>query len=135
MRTAFDAAAANPFDAAAIGLRATVSLKPDAPHTVHFEIRIDPSGLQFAQQGDRQNCRLAIGFAGIADERLKPVAPVEVNVGLNKEQFELAMKNGIPFTHDEAVADGVQRVRIVVLDLVSGETGTLTVPIPVSGLR
>ena len=135
MRTAFDAAAANPFDASGIGLRTTVSLKPDTPHTVHFEIRIDPAGLQFVQQGDRQNCRLAIGFVGIVDKRLKSVEPVQVNVGLSKEQFELGMKSGIPLIHDEAVADGVRKIRIVLLDLGSGETGTLTVPTPTPGSR
>ena len=135
MRTAFDAAAANPFDVSGIGLRATVTLKPDAPRTVHFEIRIDPAGLQFVPQGDRQNCRLAIGFAGVMDERMKPAAPVEVNVGLSKQQFELATTSGLPFVHDEAVADGVRKIRIVLLDLGSGETGTLTVPTPTPGSR
>ena len=58
-----------------------------------------------------------------------------MNMSLTKEQRAVAMKEGIPLAHDTVVAEGVQKVRVVVMDLGSGDVGALTVPVPQGGKR
>ncbi len=130
IRAAFEAAATNPVDASGIGVTASVSPASTAQHSLHYDIRIDPSDLVLIHQGDRDNGELAIGLFGIKNSQIEPSAPVLMNVSLTKEQLAAATKEGVPFLHDAVIADGVQKVRIVVLDLNSAETGALTVPVP-----
>ena len=126
MRAAFEAAVMNPLDAPGIGIKVTVS-PGQAAHSLHYDLRIDAADLLLMHEGDRENGQLAIGFVGTTGAQLEPTTPV-LMVSLTKEQFAAAMKDGLPFTHDKVVGDSVDKVRIVVMDLSSAETGALTVP-------
>lgn len=129
MKRAFDAASANEFDASAIGLRATVTPVTNAPNMFDYEVRVDAEDLLLVHRGERDEGQLSVGFMGLVGGLMKPPKATTVNVSLSREQFNAALKEGLPLVHEKVDGKGMDKIRIVVLDLNSGEFGTLTVPV------
>jgi hypothetical protein len=128
MRQAFDAASANEFDVSGIGLRATVTPVPNSPDKLDYEVRINPDDLLLVHQDDHDNGQLAVGFMGLVGALMKPAKPVIMNVTMTREQRAAGAK-GVPLARQTVDARGVDKVRVVVMDMNSGEVGTLTVPV------
>jgi VWFA-related protein len=121
-------AASSSSDLSAIGLRATVT--PGAgPHTLHIQLRIDPSHLTIVQQNGRYSGQLALLYAGVANDGVKQLAkPSNLKLDWTAEQYDGESKDGIPVTEDLAAPDGIRQIRIVIVDTNSNQVGTLTVP-------
>jgi VWFA-related protein len=129
LTAAFQVAAINPLDASGIGLRAEVAEDPKNAHAFRYDLHIDARDLMLSHQGDHDTGQLAVGIFAITNGKVDDSNPVLFNVNLTREQYEAALKGGVPFAMDKVVPEAAQNVRIVVMDLSTAETGALTIPV------
>ena len=129
LKRRFNLTAFGPKDAPGVGLRATVTpgTKPD---TAHVEVRIDVQDLALVQNAREATGQLAIGIFGITGGRFEVGTPVLMDVSLNAPQFSAALREGILFQHDKKIPSGMDKMRIVVLDMSASHIGSLTVSVP-----
>jgi hypothetical protein len=150
-RAALDDASRAPFDASAIGLRATVTPGTKAPGSLDYQLHIDGPGFPFFQREDRSTSQLAVTFLEFDNAgpffRLDPwnalhpsavtpqpkllTAPVTVKFNLNEDQLKDARENGVRVASIlglGAVDPSIHTIRILVYDRLSNEYGTLTMP-------
>ena len=127
---AIDAAMATSFDAAEIGLRASLTPNPSPPHSYRLEARIDGRDLGLAQEGDNYTGELRLAIVGYLpnEPRRGPLTPL--NLKLSSEQHEKALQEGIPYVQDLSLAPEMSKVRLIVYDRNSNEIGSVTVPVP-----
>jgi VWFA-related protein len=127
---ALDAAVAPAFDASEIGMRGTQSASPKGAGTVRFALRIDPSDVRIAQQGERSVAHLdlqVVAYSGNgAGERSAADA---VNLNWSAEELADVRRYGILLSKDIQLGDNVERVRFLVFDRDSHAIGTLTFPV------
>jgi VWFA-related protein len=124
-RIAFDSAAHSPFDAAEIGLRASVSPDPATSRNMRFDIRIDAADLLLRQAQDRHTGRVSLLFAGLD----QPGPPAPLDISLTPEQYETAMRDGIELRLTIPVGAAVRKLRPIVVDRELGAVGSVTIPI------
>jgi VWFA-related protein len=122
-------AAGSNADLSAIGLRATAT--PGAsPHTLHVQLRIDPSSVTIVQQNGHYTGQLAALYAGVATDGLKQLAkPSSLKFDWTAQQYDAASKDGIAVAEDLPTPENIRQVRIVIVDTGSNQVGTLTVPV------
>jgi VWFA-related protein len=122
------AAAGSSSDLSAIGLRATATPGP-SPHTLHIQLRIDPSNLTIVQQNGHYSGQLALLYAGVATDGVKQLGKSSnLKLAWTAEQYESVSKDGIPVAQDLTTPEGIRQIRIVVVDTNSNQVGTLTLP-------
>jgi hypothetical protein len=123
------AGASSKSDLGQIGIHATVT-PGKTPNTIHLQLRMDTNDLALVRQNGRYAGQLAVLYAGLtADGSKELVKPESFNLDWTAEQFDRASKNGIPVVVDLPTPAGVQKVRIVVVDMQANEVGSLTVPV------
>lgn len=131
---AIESAIGTTFDAAEIGLRASLSRDPKGGRTMHLDAHIDAHDIVLVQAGDEYNgeLRLAvIGYASGADPRHGPVTPLELH--LSAQDHDKALQQGISFVQDLTLPEEMERVRLIVFDRDSNAIGSVTVPVPAAG--
>jgi len=111
----------SPFDAAAIGLRASASPDPAAPKNTRFDIRIDPADLMWQVGPDKRTGKILLQL-GASD-------PMALAVNMTPDQYQAALRDGILLHKSVPVGASVQNVRVVVVDSQLGDAGSVTVPI------
>jgi VWFA-related protein len=119
-----EAAAHSPFDAAEIGLR--VSLSPDPIDKPLIEVHIDAADLLPRPTRDPDAGKVFVAFVAY-DEGMKP-AEHPVVVSLTPEQFAAAAQGEISLREAIPVAQGIRKVRVIVLDAALGAVGSVTIP-------
>jgi hypothetical protein len=114
----------SPFDAADLGIRATVS--PGAqPNIMRLHLNIDPQDLQL----DRP-LQLVLSVTGyMPDGKMVSYAPVPINSTLTPEQRDKMARDGLRLGHEVTVTAGMRKVRLAVEDRTTKTTGTLTIPV------
>jgi VWFA-related protein len=126
---AVHAAAGARFDAAEIGLRATVPPSPDA-QKARLEARIDANDVALTRDGDQFSGLLRMAlvryFAGKPPE-ISPLTSVEIHQ--TAPQREQALRDGIPVSQDFSLQDNVQAVRLIVFDSGSNTVGSVTIAV------
>lgn len=120
LAAAFQASSDDP----GIGLRATVTPGAD-PKVVQVQFHIDPADLLLREEGDT--------FSGgvtwlIADRGANGPMGDPVLMGYPIHLTRDQMKEGIAISQNHPIPDGVQKLRIIVLDQGSNIAGSLTVP-------
>ena len=128
-RAALQSAVSSPFDSPDVGLRVSVS-PGNAAQSLRFRILVDLADVLAIHSGDRYPVEMDIAFVQFTAQGPKSVSkPVSAKVGLTQEQYEAALKNGIPLDDEElAVGADVRKVRAIVYDRGSDLAGSLTVP-------
>jgi VWFA-related protein len=127
--TLLQVAATDKSDLSQIGLRAAIS-PGKTPNTIHVQLRMDTSNITLVQQNGHYSGRVAVLYAGLTAEGAKQLAkPESFNLDWTAEQYDKAVKGGIPVGVDLPTAPGVQKLRIVVVDMKANTVGSLTVPI------
>ena len=128
-QTAVGAAYHSPFDAAEVGLRATVTPSAGIPQSLHLEIRINPADLLLREQLGHFADTLTFVSADLG--ATGPIGDPTVssfNLDLTREQRDGVMKEGIPIAIEHPINDSIQKVRLIVLDQASNAVGSLTFP-------
>jgi VWFA-related protein len=128
-RAALQSAVSSPFDNPDVGLRVSVS-PGNAAQSLRFRILVDPADVLAIHSGDRYSVEMDIAFVQFTAQGPKSVSkPVSAKVSLTQEQYDAALKNGIPLDDEElAVGADVRKVRAIVYDRGSDLAGSLTVP-------
>ena len=124
------------FDAAEIGLRATLTRDPKDARILHLEAHIDAHDLVLVHQGDVYSGELrlqTVGFADGFDPSSGPVVPMELH--LTAAQRDQALQQGIPYAQNLTLANEIHNVRLIVYDRGSTAIGSVTVLVPAPAAR
>ncbi|MGA3241955.1 MAG: VWA domain-containing protein [Bryobacteraceae bacterium] len=128
---AINSAVSTTFDAAEIGLRATLSRDPKGGHKVHLYAHISAHDIVLVHEGNQYNgqLRLAIvGYAQGSDPKRGPVIPLDLH--LNAQDHDKVLQQGIEVVQDIAISEETQTVRLIVFDRGSNAIGSVTMPLP-----
>jgi len=127
---AIDTAILSPFDAAEIGLRATVTPLPGDKPVLRLAVRIDLADVQLTETGDVYTCQLAARVVEYQDDGTNlQTKPSSLDLRLTREQRDAAMKEGYAWVADVEVSSHVQKIRAIVFDSGSTAIGSLSVPV------
>ncbi len=129
-KAALSAAAWSPFDAAGIGVRASIAPSAKLPQAVHLQVRIDAHDVQLSRQNDRFAGNLSVTYVAYdADGKQNAGAPTGFPFRMTPEQRDGALKNGITLSPDLPEGDAIQKVRVIVFDRNSNNVGSVTIPL------
>jgi VWFA-related protein len=126
---AFHSAASNTFDAAEIGLRASVSFDPQGGRLAHLDLRIDAHDIALVHEGNDYLGQLRLTVVhyltggGVESE---PIIPVDLHY--DAQQCEEALKEGIDYAQNVPIGKSGYQFRIIVFDRGSNAIGSLTLP-------
>jgi len=124
------------FDAAEIGLRASLTRDTKDPNRLHLDAHIDARDVAFVHESDSYNAELryaVIGLAPGAQPITGPLTPLELR--LSQQNHDKALQEGIAIQQDLAVAPQLARVRLAVFDRGSNAIGSATVSVPALARR
>ncbi|HUI56835.1 MAG TPA: VWA domain-containing protein [Bryobacteraceae bacterium] len=130
---AIDSVMPTTFDAAEIGLRASLSHSPGSLG-VHLDAHIDAHDIVLVHTGDQYDAELRLGIAAYAEgsqPKRGPVMPMDLH--LSAQQRDKALQEGIAVVQDIALPRDVQTLRLIVFDRGSTAIGSVTLPVPSSG--
>ena len=100
------------------------------PKTVHLRITLDPRDLLLLPQNDRFALQVTLHVAAyLPGNRMQAYDPTVVNVGLTAEQRDKMMRDGIHLGNDVLIPEGVERIRLLVVDRAANRVGTVTIPV------
>jgi len=128
-RAALQSAVSSPFDNPEVSLRVIVS-PGKTPQSLRVRTLVDPSDVLLLHAGDRYSMEADIAFVQFTAEGPKSVSkPVRALVSLTQEQYDAALKNGIPLDDQEMpLGADIRKLRAIVYDRGSDLAGSLTVP-------
>ncbi|MDR3698684.1 MAG: VWA domain-containing protein [Candidatus Sulfopaludibacter sp.] len=127
---AVEQAVTAPFDATEIGLRATLTRDSANAHVAHLLVRVDPADVKLERKGDRYEGQLKIRMSAVPAVAGAAGTPVIVaGLRYTPAQYDGILKNGIRFSNDVNLVDGLERLRVVVLDTASDAVGSVTMPV------
>ena len=121
------AALLSPVDATAVGIEATINLKPG---TLDVRVRLDPETLSLqpgktGQAGKVEQLFVEFNAAGREVGRISAATPFEIKPE-NRETYE---SRGIVMTQSIPLAADAVKLSIIVRDTASGRVGSLSVPL------
>lgn len=129
-KTMLKRALSNPVDAAAIGL--TVKLERSQTKNEGWRLitSVDSNDLGVDQQGEKWVGHLQIVYS-VQTETGKELAGVldNVNLDLKTEVWREIAAKGLPLRKEFSPPPDASKVRIAVLDLATGRTGSISVPL------
>lgn len=124
------------FDAAEIGLRATLSAAPAGGPGMHLDAHIDAQDVVLVRDGERYSGQLRIamvGYAPGATPQRGPTIPYEFQY--TTQERDQALQQGIGFAQDITLPENIRSVRLIVFDRGSDAVASLTIPVPAGGSR
>jgi VWFA-related protein len=125
------AAVWSPLDATAIVVNARVDFldKPD-PNTVNVIVQIDPATIRFAKDGDRWKADLDIVYVQKDEQGATQRDGVAetISLALTQETYTRMAERGLIHQRSFPRQPGAVTLRIVVRQVSSGATGSLTIP-------
>lgn len=128
---AVDSAMRTTFDAAEIGLRASLSPNPNGGRTMRLDAHIDAQDVALVHTGQFYDGQLRLAVAGFVpgeQPRRGPLIPVDLH--LSVQERGRAVQQGISFIQNVTLGEGVNTVRLVVFDRGSNAIGSVTMPVP-----
>ncbi|MGD0778541.1 MAG: VWA domain-containing protein, partial [Candidatus Solibacter sp.] len=129
-KAALEAATASAFNATEIGLYVRLTEHEPGTLSVELAIRVDAGDVSLVQAGELATGRLAVSVVGyMKDGRTELFPAEEVVPKLTAEQREKALHEGIAVEERLVVAEGVERLRVLVYDRGSGAVGSLGIPL------
>ena len=124
---AFRAAIRSPFDASEIGLWALRASSKKDPKKTRLQLRIDARDVTMQAVGTAYHCDLSVAYVSYGKNGEPwPTRPVAMPIDFVAAQRDEVLKGGINVGGDIAFREGVDKVRIIVLDNFSGAVGSVT---------
>jgi VWFA-related protein len=128
---AIDSAIATSFDAAEIGLRASLTPDPKGSRTLRLEAHIDARDVASVPAGQFYNAELRLAVVGYTPGQQPPHGiQTPLNLHWSAQERDLALSQGIGITQDVTMPEGVDSVRLIVFDRGSDTVGSVTMPVP-----
>jgi VWFA-related protein len=130
---AIDSAMATTFDAAEIGIRASLSPDPKGGRVMRLEGHIDAQDVVLVHQGDTYKGQLRIAVAGfVQGTRPEHGSIIPLDLHYTAQERDRALQQGIGITQNLTVAEDLKSVRLIVYDRESNAIGSVTIPVPAS---
>jgi VWFA-related protein len=127
---AFQAMAAAQTDAADIGLTAELMPPAAGAKTVRVRLTIDGHDVLFSQEGQQYSVYLGVGMAAyLSDGRGTGLPSGVLSPALNAQQYQDALKDGLSTVVEAPLAEGLEKVRVMVYDRGDHQIGSVTVPL------
>ncbi len=124
---AFRAAIRSPFDASEIGLWALRGPGKTDPKKTRLQLRIDARDVTMLAVGTAYHCDLSVAYVSYGENGEPwPTRPVAMPIDFVAAERDQILKGGINVGGDIAFREGVDKVRIIVLDNFSGAVGSVT---------
>ena len=131
---AMNSAMATSFDAAEIGLRASLSPDPKGGLTMRLDAHIDARDLALVHTGAFYDGQLRLAIAGLVPgQQPHHGALIPLDLHLSAQDRDRAIEHGIEFAQHVAIGEGVNSVRLIVFDRGSDAIGAITLPVPEAG--
>ena len=127
---AFNTASAMNFDAAEIGLRATISRVAADSNLARVELNIDARDLALVPDGSEYSGELRLSVVHYLDAggaQRSPITPFALHY--TEDQRDKALQDGIELTQDISIAPGEKLLRVIVFDRGSNAVGSVSLPI------
>ena len=128
-REAFEMAASTAFDAAEIGLRASVSSDPKDGRVTRFNLSIDANDIVFVSEGNDYVAQLRIAvvhYLTNGQSEIEPIIPLDVQYS-TQQRLE-ALESGIEFSGNAPNGKSGTQFRVIVFDRDSNAVGAVTIP-------
>jgi VWFA-related protein len=122
----------SPVDDAAIGISGTVDVTPGEPHpTLHLNLSLDPHGLTIRPQDNGLELKFTRMFAEVDARGTTLVEGQDLKeLVVPTESLDAVYREKIHWEQALPLMPGAATVRVIVRDEKTGQTGTLTVPVP-----
>jgi VWFA-related protein len=126
-------AVATAFDAAEIGLRASLAPEPKEARLVQLNARVDANDIVLAHDADQYTGQLRFAIASYPADgppQLSTVIPLDLHY--TAQERDRAFEEGIPFSQEFQLPVAARTVRLIVFDRGSNAVGSITVPFTVN---
>jgi hypothetical protein len=90
---------------------------------------VDPNAVQFQPDGSNMKAELEIGVADCAADGSMHTTRGPYTASVPTAKWEDARRNGLAVQREWKPTDGTSRVRVIVHDVLSGQYGSLEVPV------
>jgi hypothetical protein len=110
----------------------TVSSAPAAdgePGTLQVNLRIEAGSLRFQQDGPDLSARIQVIFAGRTPDGSTRLTTDSATVKIAPERWEAVQREGLRYARRWKPAPDAMSLRVVVRDTITGQYGTLDVPL------
>jgi hypothetical protein len=110
----------------------TASCAPTAdgePGTLQVNLRIETESLRFHADGQERQAQIQVIFAGRAPNGSTRLTTDALTVTIATERWEAAQREGLGYTRRWKPAPDAISLRVVVRDMITGQYGTLDVPL------
>lgn len=127
---AIDSMTKTMFDAAEVGLRATLGTSPANAQAKRLNARIDARDIALVHEGDTYNADLRysiIGYNAQGQLRRGPIQPLDLH--LSPDARDKALAEGIGVFQDLGLPPDIVKLRLAVFDRASHAVGSVTIPI------
>jgi VWFA-related protein len=129
-RESVSVVASTRFDAAEIGLRATLTPDPNGGRSFHLETNIDAQDVAWTEEGNQYSSALRLAVVRYGQgQQPDTSAIVPLNLRDSVEQIEHTRKEGIRYSEEITLLDSIEAVRVVVFDTGSNAVGSVSVPV------
>ncbi len=129
MRNALQSAVSSPFESPDIRLRVNAE-KTKIPGMYNLQIRVHYDDALVTEKDGRFLTDLVFTIVDYSVQGPKSVtSPNIMNISMNEAQRNAAQKDGILLTQDHAVENGIERMRVIVYDPATGQTGSSMVSV------
>lgn len=130
LEIAMMAAIWSPLDATGIGLRARLDPSPAAPNTTRVTLLVDPRDFSLKPNADRITGALEFVFVQETKKGKKLASEKQtLELNLKKATYDQIEKTGLRAGRDLQLRPDTESIRLVVLDHLTGSTGSLTMPV------
>jgi len=127
---AIQATAPLPFDATEIGLRGSLAPEPKDTSALRVDVRIDANDVAFAEKDGEYIGQLRVAVVAYRADGLVDTTPaVPLELKLDAQEHDEALREGIPFSQSMRPRGAVSRLRVIAYDRGSNAVGSLTMPV------
>jgi hypothetical protein len=120
----------NPIGSSAVQMTAHCAPAADGePGTLQVNLRIEAASLRFQTVGQELQAQIQVIFAGRAADGSARLTTEGATVKIAADRLEAAQREGLRYTRRWKPAPDAVSLRVVVRDVVTGQYGTLDVPL------
>jgi VWFA-related protein len=121
---------ANPIGSSAVQLTASCAPTADGePGTLQVNLRIEAGSLRFQTDGQELQAQIEVIFAGRASNGGTRLTTDSATVKITTDRWEAAQRDGLRYARRWKPAPDAVSLRVVVRDTITGQYGTLDVPL------
>src|ERR1700728_1580006 len=118
-----------PLESAGLSLTASVQPGPEQGEAI-FRMNLDAHEIRLDDEAGHRRGSLKLIFRQL-DANVRAVSSAELDLDLNLEKstYDRAMRDGLKITKQVVIAPRAETLRVLVLDMISGAIGTVSVPV------